>query len=67
VELDELSTEGEAEAGSLRPVLGGADLPEFLKHRVVMLGRDADARVRDGRPGDGSSAGSRMSLSCNRG
>ena len=48
MELDELSTEGEAEAGSLRPVLGGADLPEFLEHRVVVLGRDADARVRDG-------------------
>src|SRR6266498_2364258 len=47
VQLDELPAEGKPESGTLLLGRAGADLAEFLEHRLLILGGDADSRVAD--------------------
>ena len=48
MELDEFAGQGQPEPGALRLLVRGADLPELLEHRPLILRGDANARVRDG-------------------
>src|SRR6476659_4479886 len=48
VQLDELPADAQAEsAAAERPRAAGVELLELGEHRVELVGRDADARVRD--------------------
>jgi len=44
VELDELAAQGESQPSAFRLLLRRPDLPEFLEHRLLVLGRDPDGR-----------------------
>ncbi len=48
MELDELPGQGQPEPGAFRFPLRGAHLPKLLEHRLLIRGRDADARIRYG-------------------
>jgi hypothetical protein len=47
VQLDELSTEGQSQPGTLHLLVRRPDLPELLEHRLLILRGDADAGVAD--------------------
>src|SRR2546422_826002 len=47
VEFDELSAQGQTEAGPLGLLFGCPDLPELLEHRLLVRERDADPRIAD--------------------
>src|SRR5262249_54149751 len=47
MQLDELPRERQAQASALHLLVRRPDLPELLEDRLLILGGDADSRVRD--------------------